>query len=79
MKPGQTSSILETKLGLQIVQLTAIKAPEMVPFKQVRNRIANELRAERSAQKFAGLADRLQELSYEAEDRLQSVAQAFDL
>jgi len=79
MKPGQTSSILETKLGLQIVQLTAIKAPEMVPFKQVRNRIANELRAERSAQKFAGLADRLQELSYEAEDRLESVAQALDL
>ena len=79
MKSGQVSPILDTKLGLQIVQLTAIKAPEMVPFEKVRNRIANELRAERSAQKFASLADRLQELSYEAEDRLQSVAETLNL
>ena len=79
MKSGQVSSILDTKLGLQIIQLTAIKAPEMVPFKKVRNRIANELRAERSAQKFASLADRLQELSYEAGDRLESVAETLNL
>ena len=79
MKSGQVSPILNTKLGLQIVQLTAIKAPEMVPFKKVRNRIANELRAQRSTQKFASLADRLQELSYEAEDRLESVAETLSL
>ena len=79
MKAGQVSPILSTKLGLQIVQLSSVKAPEMVPFEKVRNRIANEVRAQRSAQKFASLADRLQELSYEAENQLESVAEALGL
>lgn len=79
METGQVSAALRTKLGVQIIKLNKIIAPQQKSFAQVKIQIDGELRAQSAQAEFVSQAQTLEELSYEFDDNLEKAAQALEL
>jgi len=61
MKPGDVSEIFLTQFGYHIVKMHEHREPGPVPFEQVREHLANEMRQQRQGEAIDAFVDKLKE------------------
>jgi peptidyl-prolyl cis-trans isomerase D len=79
MKMDEISDVVETDYGFHIIKLTGIKEAKPTDFSEVKNRIEEELKNEKSAKSFAEMAESFSNMVYEQSDSLQPAAAKFNL
>ncbi|MBA3903430.1 MAG: peptidylprolyl isomerase [Rhodocyclaceae bacterium] len=79
MKENQTSDVVRSDFGFHIIRLTGIRAEKGRAFNEVRAEIANELKAEAAAKKFAEAAEGFSNMVYEQADSLKPAAEKYKL
>lgn len=79
LEPQAISDAVKTPQGYEIVQLMEVKPAEQKPFDEVRAQVEQEFKQRAAETRFVDLAERLQTLSYEQPDSLQSAAEATGL
>jgi peptidyl-prolyl cis-trans isomerase D len=76
MKPGEIAGPVETQFGYHIIRLTEVKGRG---FEEVRPQVEADLKRRQAAQKFAELADQLNNLAFEQSESLQPAAAALNV
>ncbi len=79
MQKGDVSAPVRTSLGVQLIKLDDITAPETKPFEQVRSQIENELRADAADKEYIERIEKLSNLTYVNEDNLQVAAEELNM
>lgn len=79
LKDGATSSAIRTDFGFHIIQVTGIRPERVKSFDEVKLTIADELRRELSAKRYAEAAELFGNLVYEQPDSLASAAEKWKL
>src|SRR4030067_2195559 len=74
LKPGEISMLGKSDFGYHIIKLIAVKPSRDLPFEEARGDILTKLRAQKSADKFAELAERFSNTVYEQSDTLKPAA-----
>jgi peptidyl-prolyl cis-trans isomerase D len=76
---GAISDVVRSDFGLHIIKLTAIKAPAVKSFEEMRPELERNLRAEGARKQFAEAAERFSNVVYEQADSLEPAAKALGL
>jgi peptidyl-prolyl cis-trans isomerase D len=79
MKMDEISDVVETDYGFHIIKLTGVKEAKPTDFSEVKHRIEEELKNEKSAKSFADMAESFSNMVYEQSDSLQPAAAKFNL
>jgi peptidyl-prolyl cis-trans isomerase D len=79
MKMDEISDVVETDFGFHIIKLTGIKDAKAIDFSEVKNRVEEELKNQKSAKSFAEMAENFSNMVYEQSDSLQPAAAKFNL
>lgn len=74
MKQGEVSGLVESDFGFHIIKVLAIKAGKTQSLPEVRNLISQRLKAQKSLDHFAELADKFSNTVYEQSDNLKPAA-----
>lgn len=79
MKGGEISGLVQSDFGFHIIKLTAIKSGGARSLDEVGGEIAQELKKQKAARKFAELAEIFSNTVYEQPDSLNPAAEALKL
>lgn len=79
LKENDISGVVRSDFGFHIIKLTAIKAERAKPLQEVRGEIAEELKRQGAAKKYAEFAEAFSNTVYEQSDSLKPVAEKFKL
>jgi peptidyl-prolyl cis-trans isomerase D len=79
MQKDEISDVIQSKLGLHIVELKDIKGGVMNTFENSRDEAEADYRREQAEQRYFDLADRLANSSYEHSDTLEIAAEETEL
>ncbi|HEY4697538.1 MAG TPA: SurA N-terminal domain-containing protein [Gallionella sp.] len=74
LKPGEISALVKSDFGYHIIKLIAVKPSRDLPFEEARDDILTKLRQQKSADKFAELAEKFSSTVYEQSDTLKPAA-----
>lgn len=74
LKPGEISGLVKSDFGYHIIKLVAVKPTRVLAFDEARESIANKLRLQKAADKFAELAEKFTEAVYTQSDTLKPAA-----
>ena len=74
LKPGEISALVKSDFGYHIIKLIAVKPSRDLPFEEARGDILTKLRQQKSADKFAELAEKFSSTVYEQSDTLKPAA-----
>ena len=74
LKPGEISMLVKSDFGYHIIKLIAVKPSRDLPFEEARDDILTKLRQQKSADKFAELAEKFSSTVYEQSDTLKPAA-----
>jgi peptidyl-prolyl cis-trans isomerase D len=75
-KVGDVSQVIKTSFGYHLIKLTEIEAGKVKPLTEVRDAIMASVQAEKAAEQFAELQQKLAEVSFEIADNLEEAATA---
>ncbi len=75
LKVGGISGLVKSDFGYHIIKLLAIKPSRIMPFDEARQGIVNKLRQQKSADKFAEMAEKFSNVVYEQSDTLKPAAE----
>ena len=79
LKENDLSGVVRSDFGFHIIKLTGIKAERARPLQEVRAEIAEELKRQGAAKKYAELAEAFGNTVYEQADSLKPAADKFKL
>jgi peptidyl-prolyl cis-trans isomerase D len=79
LKEGQTSGIVRSDFGFHIIRVTGIRAERVKALADVKTVIADEIRRETGARKYAEAAEAFGNMVYEQADSLAPVAEKWRL
>jgi peptidyl-prolyl cis-trans isomerase D len=79
MKMDEISDVVETDYGFHIIKLTGIKEAKPTDLSEVKSRVEEELKNQKSAKSFAEMAESFSNMVYEQSDSLQPAAAKFNL
>ena len=79
MQKDEISDVIQSKLGLHIVELKDIKGGIMNTFENSRAEVEKDYRRNQAEQRYFDLADRIATASYEHPDTLEIAAEETDL
>lgn len=79
MKGGEISGLVQSDFGFHIIKLTAVKSGGARSLEEFKGEIAQELKKQKAARKFAELAETFSNMVYEQSDSLKPVAEALKL
>jgi len=79
LKENELSGVVRSDFGYHIIKLTGIKAERARPLQEVRAEIAEELKRQGAAKKYAELAEAFGNTVYEQADSLKPAADKFKL
>lgn len=79
LKEGELSGVVRSDFGFHIIKLAGIKAERAKPLQEVRGEIAEELKRQGAAKKYAELAEAFSNTVYEQSDSLKPAAEKFKL
>lgn len=79
LKENELSGVVRSDFGYHIIKLTGIKAERAKPLQEVRGEIAEELKRQGAAKKYAELAEAFGNTVYEQADSLKPAAEKFKL
>jgi peptidyl-prolyl cis-trans isomerase D len=74
LKPGEISAPVESRLGIHIIRLTAVRPGQSKSLDEVRGEIEQELKKQVAARRFAELADGFSNIAYEQSESLKPAA-----
>jgi len=74
-----TPQPVETRFGYHIIKLTEYEPPEVTPFEEVRDQLAEEERARQAEALFLDRAEAFRNISFENPQSLEPVADQLDL
>ncbi|MDQ7010952.1 MAG: peptidylprolyl isomerase, partial [Mariprofundaceae bacterium] len=78
MQKGEISDIIETRFGYHLIRLTDIRKASETPFEEVRDKLADEIRAARAAEEAYNLSRDLDD-ALGMEDSLKAAAESLNL
>jgi len=79
LKENQISEVVRSDFGFHIIKLTGIKAERAKPLQEVKAEIAEDLKRQGAAKKYAELAESFSNTVYEQSDSLKPAAEKFKL
>ncbi|HWU84877.1 MAG TPA: SurA N-terminal domain-containing protein, partial [Rhodocyclaceae bacterium] len=79
LKEGQISDLVRTDYGFHIIRLTGLKPERVKPLAEVKAEIAEEIKAQTAAKKYAEAAENFNNVVYEQADSLKPAADQFGL
>ncbi len=79
LEKGQISDVIDGPGGYHVFLANDVEEEEVEPFEDVRDQVAEEVRHQLGAERFADIATRLTSLVYDHADSLDPVAQALSL
>lgn len=79
LKPGEVSPPVRTRFGFHVVKLVSLTPEARKPFAEVRQELAEQVRARKGEERFLEQAERFRNLVYEHPDGLEPAAQSLDL
>ncbi|MFA6312843.1 MAG: SurA N-terminal domain-containing protein [Sterolibacterium sp.] len=79
LKENELSGVVRSDFGYHIIKLAGIKAERAKPLQEVRGEIAEELKRQGAAKKYAELAEAFGNTVYEQADSLKPAADKFKL
>lgn len=79
LSEGQISGIVRSDFGFHIIRVTGAQAERVKPFAEVRDELANQLKQEAAAKKYAEAAEAFGNMVYEQGDSLAPVAEKWKL
>jgi len=79
LKEGESSEVIQTSYGFQIIKLTEMAPASIQPFAAVKDKVEELYKSNVAAEKFYLLAERFAELSFENPDSLEPLVEELDL
>lgn len=79
LKEGETSDIIQTAYGFQIIKLTEMAPASIQSFVAVKDKVEELYKTNVAGEKFYQLAERFAELSFENPDSLEPLVEELDL
>lgn len=79
LKEGETSDIIQTAYGFQIIKLTEMAPASIQSFAAVKDKVEALYKTNVAGEKFYQLAERFAELSFENPDSLEPLVEELDL
>ena len=79
LKVGETSGVVHTSYGFQVIKLTEQKPAKVMPYDSVKEKVAELLKRQMASDKFYQMAERFAELSFEVPDSLQPLVDELGL
>ncbi|MCG8435989.1 MAG: SurA N-terminal domain-containing protein [Gammaproteobacteria bacterium] len=79
MQEGDVSEPVKTDFGYHIIRLDQIKAPQPRPFEDIRDQLADTLRAEMTEQRFYDRATELADLAFANPDSLELASNTLEM
>ncbi|MFA6014729.1 MAG: SurA N-terminal domain-containing protein [Gallionellaceae bacterium] len=75
LKVGEISGLVQSDFGFHIIRLSAIKSPKVQAYAEVAGLIEQRLKAQKSSDLFAELAEKFSNAAYEQSDSLKPAAE----
>ncbi len=75
LKSDEISGVVKSDFGYHIIKLLGVKPSQVMPFAEVKERIANKLRQQKASDSYAELAEKFSNTVYEQSDTLKPASE----